>query len=76
MQNMACHFNPGFDLKRDNACCMIPAMKVAARTDKTGGTFRFMTDDQYHRMNEYVSKPIPVADMLSRMKRRISICTL
>ena len=67
MEKMACFFNPRFDLKDDTACCQIPVMKVTAVTGRTGFKFRPATDGEYLHADEYGSKPIPVADLLSRV---------
>jgi len=76
MEKMTDGFDLCYDLKHDTACCQIPVMMVTAVTDKTGFKFSPATDGEYLQADEYVSKPIPVADLLSRVKRLIGTCTL
>ncbi|MEN6473162.1 MAG: response regulator [Syntrophaceae bacterium] len=76
MEKMTDGFDLCYDLKHDTACCRIPVMMVTAVTDKTGFKFSPATDGEYLQADEYVSKPIPVADLLSRVKRLIGTCTL
>ncbi|MGC9323692.1 MAG: response regulator transcription factor [Desulfomonilia bacterium] len=61
----------GFDLcstlKNDQACSMIPILMVTAVTEKTGFKFSPETDGDYCLADDYVSKPVPVAELLSRV---------
>lgn len=59
------------DLKNDQACSAIPIMMVTAVTEKTGFKFSPSTDGDYCRADDYVSKPVPVSDLLSRVNRLI-----
>ncbi len=65
----------GFDfcseLKQDHTCADIPILMVTAVTEKTGFKFSPVTDGEYCQADEYVSKPIPVSDLLSRVNRLI-----
>ena len=65
----------GFDLcselKNDQACSSIPIMMVTAVTEKTGFKFSPATDGEYCLADEYVPKPVPVSDLLSRVNRLI-----
>jgi CheY-like chemotaxis protein len=49
---------------------------VTAVTDKTGFKFSPDTDGEYLQADEYVTKPIPVADLISRVDRLISKCSI
>lgn len=66
----------GFDLcselKNDQECSMIPILMLTAVTEKTGFKFSPETDGDYCRANDYVSKPVPVAELLSRVNKLIS----
>jgi DNA-binding response OmpR family regulator len=66
----------GFDLcsslKNDHASSMIPILMVTAVTKKTGLKFSPKTDGDYCLADDYVSKPVPVVDLLSRVNRLIS----
>jgi DNA-binding response OmpR family regulator len=59
------------DLKNDQACSSIPIMMVTAVTEKTGFKFSPDTDGEYCLADDYVSKPVPVSDLLSRVNRLI-----
>jgi len=59
------------DLKNDEACRMIPVMMVTAVTEKTGFKFSPETDGEYLEADDYVSKPVPVAELLSRVNKLI-----
>lgn len=59
------------DLKSDQACRMIPILMVTAVTEKTGFKFSPATDGDYCLADEYVAKPVPVSDLLSRVNRLI-----
>ncbi len=59
------------DLKSDQACKMIPILMVTAVTEKTGFKFSPSTDGDYCLADDYVAKPVPVADLLSRVNRLI-----
>lgn len=60
-----------YDLKHDEACRTIPILMVTAVTDKTGFKFSPETDGEYLQADDYVTKPIPVAELLSRVKKLI-----
>ena len=59
------------DLKNDSACRMIPILMVTAVTEKTGFKFSPKTDGDYCLADDYISKPVPVSDLLSRVNRLI-----
>ena len=59
------------NLKNDEACRMIPVMMVTAVTEKTGFKFSPETDGEYLEADDYVSKPVPVAELLSRVNKLI-----
>ena len=65
----------GFDLcselKQDEACRRIPILMVTAVTEKTGFKFSPETDGEYCEADDYVSKPVPVAELLSRVNKLI-----
>ncbi|MEI8173719.1 MAG: response regulator transcription factor [Deltaproteobacteria bacterium] len=65
----------GFDfcysLKHDDTCSNIPILMVTAVTDKTGFKFSPETDGEYLQADDYVAKPIPVPELLSRVKKLI-----
>ena len=65
----------GFDLcytlKHDEACRAIPIMMVTAVTEKTGFKFSPETDGEYLEADAYVAKPVPVAELLSRVNKMI-----
>jgi DNA-binding response OmpR family regulator len=60
-----------YDLKHDEEFRAIPVMMVTAVTEKTGFKFSPETDGEYLQAEAYVSKPIPVAELLSRVNRMI-----
>jgi DNA-binding response OmpR family regulator len=60
------------DLKNDQACRMIPILMVTAVTEKTGFKFSPETDGEYCLADDYVSKPIPVSELISRVNKLIS----
>ena len=59
------------DLKNDEACRMIPVIMVTAVTEKTGFKFSPETDGEYLEADDYVSKPVPVEELLSRVNKLI-----
>jgi DNA-binding response OmpR family regulator len=76
MEKMTDGFDLCYDLKHDTVCCKIPVLMVTAVTDKTGFKFSPDTDGEYLQADEYVTKPIPVADLISRVDRLISKCSI
>jgi DNA-binding response OmpR family regulator len=60
------------DLKNDKACSMIPILIVTAVTEKTGLKFSPETDGEYLPANDYISKPVPVSVLLSRVNKLIA----
>lgn len=60
-----------YDLKREEACRDIPILMVTAVTEKTGFKFSPETDGEYLEADDYVAKPIPVAELLSRVNNLI-----
>jgi DNA-binding response OmpR family regulator len=64
-------FNICSELKNDKTCSTIPILMVTAVTDKTGFKFSPETDGEYLQADDYVSKPIPVSDLVSRVKKLI-----
>jgi DNA-binding response OmpR family regulator len=60
-----------YDLKHNEACKNIPILMVTAVTDKTGFKFSPETDGEYLEADDYVAKPVPVSDLLSRVKKLI-----
>jgi two-component system, OmpR family, alkaline phosphatase synthesis response regulator PhoP len=60
-----------YNLKHDEACRTIPIMMVTAVTEKTGFKFSPETDGEYLEADAYVAKPIPVAELLSRVNKMI-----
>lgn len=59
------------DLKNDSACRMIPILMVTAVTEKTGFKFSPKTDGEYCLADDYIPKPVPVSDLLSRVNKLI-----
>ncbi len=57
------------DLKNDNVCRMIPIIMVTAVTEKTGFKFSPETDGEYLPADDYISKPVPVSELLARVNR-------
>jgi len=64
-------FDLCYNLKHDEACRTIPIMMVTAVTVKTGFKFSPETDGEYLEADAYVAKPIPVAELLSRVNKMI-----
>ena len=64
-------FDLCYNLKHDEACRAIPIMMVTAVTEKTGFKFSPETDGEYLEADAYVAKPIPVAELLSRVNKMI-----
>lgn len=60
-----------YDLKHDEECKKIPILMVTAVTEKTGFKFSPETDGEYLQADDYVAKPIPVAELLSRVNKLI-----
>ena len=60
------------DLKNDHACSMIPIIMVTAVTEKTGFKFSPETDGEYLQANDYISKPVTVSVLLSRVNKLLS----
>ena len=65
----------GFDLcyklKHDEKYKSIPILMVTAVTDKTGFKFSPETDGEYLQADDYVSKPVPAAELLQRVRKLI-----
>jgi DNA-binding response OmpR family regulator len=60
-----------YNLKHDEECKKIPILMVTAVTEKTGFKFSPETDGEYLQADDYVAKPIPVAELLSRVNKLI-----
>lgn len=60
------------DLKNDNACRMIPIIMVTAVTEKTGFKFSPETDGEYLPADDYISKPVPVSELLARVNKLLA----
>ncbi len=60
-----------YNLKHDEECKKIPVLMVTAVTEKTGFKFSPETDGEYLQADDYVAKPIPVAELLSRVNKLI-----
>ena len=60
-----------YNLKHDEECRKIPILMVTAVTEKTGFKFSPETDGEYLQADDYVAKPIPVAELLSRVNKLI-----
>ena len=60
------------DLKNDQACSMIPIIMVTAVTEKTGFKFSPETDGEYLQADDYISKPVTVSVLLSRVNKLLS----
>jgi DNA-binding response OmpR family regulator len=60
-----------YNLKHDEECSKIPILMVTAVTEKTGFKFSPETDGEYLQADDYVAKPIPVAELLSRVNKLI-----
>jgi len=61
-----------YDLKHGEAYRDIPILMVTAVTEKTGFKFSPETDGEYLNADDYVAKPIPVAELLSRVNNLIN----
>ena len=61
-----------YSLKHDEECSAIPILMVTAVTEKTGFKFSPETDGEYLQADDYVAKPIPVAELLSRVNKLIT----
>lgn len=64
-------FDLCYDLKHSEECRMIPILMVTAVTEKTGFKFSPETDGDYLEADDYVSKPIPVSELLTRVNKLI-----
>ncbi|HOS98618.1 MAG TPA: response regulator [Deltaproteobacteria bacterium] len=60
------------DLKNDEACRLIPIIMVTAVTEKTGFKFSPATDGDYLQADDYISKPVPVTELLARVNRLLN----
>ncbi|MCX5846079.1 MAG: response regulator [Deltaproteobacteria bacterium] len=60
-----------YNLKHDEECKKIPIMMLTAVTEKTGFKFSPETDGEYLQADDYVAKPIPVAELLARVNKLI-----
>lgn len=60
-----------YNLKHEKECRMIPILMVTAVTEKTGFKFSPETDGEYLQADDYVAKPIPVAELLARVNKLI-----
>ena len=60
------------DLKNDQACSMIPIIMVTAVTEKTGFKFSPETDGEYLQADDYISKPVTVSVLLSRVNKLLN----
>jgi DNA-binding response OmpR family regulator len=60
-----------YNLKHDEECRKIPVLMVTAVTEKTGFKFSPETDGEYLQADDYVAKPIAVAELLSRVNKLI-----
>jgi DNA-binding response OmpR family regulator len=60
------------DLKNDQACSMIPILMATAVTEKTGFKFSPETDGEYLQADDYISKPVTVSVLLSRVNKLLS----
>ena len=60
-----------YNLKHDEECRKIPVLMVTAVTEKTGFKFSPETDGEYLQADDYVAKPVPVAELLSRVNKLI-----
>ena len=65
-------FDLCYSLKHDRDRQSIPIMMATAVTHETGFKFSPETDGEYLQADEYVAKPIPVADLLTRVNRLLS----
>ncbi len=71
MEKMTDGFNFCSDLKNDRTCNTIPILMVTAVTDKTGFKFSPETDGEYLQADDYVKKPVPVSELVLRIKKLI-----
>jgi len=60
------------DLKGDDGYKTIPVLMVTAVTDKTGFKFSPATDGEYCQADDFVSKPVPLSELLSRVNRLLA----
>ncbi len=60
------------DLKNDQVCSMIPIIMVTAVTEKTGFKFSPETDGEYLQADDYISKPVTVSVLLSRVNKLLN----
>jgi DNA-binding response OmpR family regulator len=60
-----------YQLKHDEVLRTIPVLMVTAVTEKTGFKFSPETDGEYLQADAYVAKPIPVAELLSRVDKML-----
>jgi len=69
----------GFDfcryLKEDDHFKNIPVLMVTAVTEKTGFKFSPETDGDYLRADDFISKPVSVGTLLSRVNKLIQAST-
>lgn len=61
------------DLKNDTVCRMIPIIMVTAVTEKTGFRFSPETDGEYLPADDYISKPVPVSELLARVNKLLGV---
>jgi two-component system alkaline phosphatase synthesis response regulator PhoP len=64
-------FDLCYNLKHDEVYRTIPVMMVTAVTEKTGFKFSPETDGEYLEADAYIAKPVPVAELLSRVNKMI-----
>ncbi|MEE9910333.1 MAG: response regulator [Deltaproteobacteria bacterium] len=64
-------FDLCYNLKHDEQYRSIPILMVTAVTGKTGFKFSPETDGEYLQADDYVTKPVPAADLLLRAKKLI-----
>jgi DNA-binding response OmpR family regulator len=60
------------DLKNDDECRTIPIIIVTSVTEKTGFKFSPETDGEYLPADDYISKPVAVTELLSRVRRLLA----
>lgn len=61
------------DLKNDKECRLIPILMVTAVTEKTGFKFSPETDGEYLPADDFISKPVPVSELLSRVNKLLKV---